>query len=129
MDLRSLESQQPTYPGLREALQTAATALAQERASRITAKVPPRRTYTHTTRRAAGGSAGICQGASAQQQAYAVLGLQPGASMQAVRQAYKQRAAQVHPDKWVRATVEQQAEAEAQFKELGAAYQSVMDAL
>jgi DnaJ-class molecular chaperone len=49
--------------------------------------------------------------------------------MQAVRQAYKQRAAQVHPDKWVRATVEQQAEAEAQFKELGAAYQSVMDAL
>jgi DnaJ-class molecular chaperone len=49
--------------------------------------------------------------------------------MQAVRQAYKQRAAQLHPDKWVRAPVEQQAEAEEQFKQLGAAYQSIMEAM
>jgi DnaJ-class molecular chaperone len=55
-----------------------------------------------------------------------VLGLQPDASAQAVRQAYKQLAARLHPDKWVLGTPEQRAAAEEQFKQVAAAYQSIM---
>lgn len=130
MDLRSLSQHNPTYPGLTTALQRAAQAVAKECAARPTAKAPPRRTYVHTTRRAPGpGSAPHQEPPGVQQLAYSTLGLQPGASLQAVRQAYKQRAAQLHPDKWVLAGSQQRAAAEEQFKQVAAAYQSIMASL
>jgi DnaJ-domain-containing protein 1 len=129
MDLRNLSQQQPTYPGLTEALQQAARAVSQQQAAQATAKAPPRKTYIRPTRRAAGSSPNVAQGSAVQQQgAYAVLGLQPGVDGQAVRQAYKQLAARFHPDKWVLATVEEQADAEEQFKRVAAAYQIIMEA-
>lgn len=126
MDLRNLSNHHPTYPGLSEALQQAAQAVAQQQAARTTAKAPPRRTYIRPTTRAATGTATAGRNA-AQQDAYAVLGLQAGADVQAVRQAYKQLAARLHPDKWVLAGAEQQAAAEEQFKQVAAAYQSIME--
>jgi DnaJ-domain-containing protein 1 len=128
MDLRNLSQQQPTYPGLKEALQQAARVVSQQQAAQATAKAPPRKIYIRPTRRAAGSSPNTAQGNAVQQGAYAVLGLQPGADGQAVRQAYKQLAARFHPDKWVLATGEQQADAEEQFKQVAAAYQSIMEA-
>lgn len=135
MDLRNLSCQQPTYPGLTEALQQAAQALSQQQASRSTATAPPRKTYIRPTRRtqpaggstASGAQGGTAAAAATQQRAsYAVLGLQPDAGAQAARQAYKQLAARLHPDKWVLATAEQRAAAEEQFKQVAAAYQSIM---
>lgn len=131
MDLRTLSCQQPTYPGLTKALQQAARAVSQQQATRSTATPPPRKTYIRHTRRtqAAGSSTGSGTAAAATQQqraSYAVLGLQPDASAQAVRQAYKQLAARLHPDKWVLGTPEQQAAAEEEFKQVAAAYQSIM---
>lgn len=48
--------------------------------------------------------------------------------MQEVRRAYKQLAIQLHPDKWVLAAPEQQAAAEARFKQIAAAYQALLEA-
>jgi DnaJ-class molecular chaperone len=47
--------------------------------------------------------------------------------LQQVRQAYKQLAVQLHPDKWVLAVPEQQAAAEAHFKQVAAAYQALLE--
>lgn len=137
VDLRNLSCQQPTYPGLTEALQQAAQAVSQQQATRSTATAPPRKTYIRPTRRtqpatggssAASGAQGGTAAAAATQQcaSYAVLGLQPDAGAQAARQAYKQLAARLHPDKWVLATAEQRAAAEEQFKQVAAAYQSIV---
>lgn len=135
MDLRSLSCQQPTYPGLTEALQQAAQAVRQQQATHSTATAPPRKTYIRPTRRthpAGGSTASGTQGSTAaaaatrQGASYAVLGLQPDAGAKAARQAYKQLAARLHPDKWVLATAEQQAAAEEQFKQVAAAYQSIL---
>lgn len=127
MDLRNLSQLQPTYPGLTEALQQAARALSQQQAAQATAKAPPRKTYIRPTRRTAGSNSHAAQ-CDAVKGAYAVLGLQPGVDVQAVRHAYKQLAARFHPDKWVLATAQQQADAEEQFKRVAAAYQCIMGA-
>jgi DnaJ-class molecular chaperone len=102
-----------------------------QQAAAPTAQAPPRKTYIHTTRRAPSSSttsrAAAAQGRSAQQAAYTTIGLQPGASLQEVRRAYKQLAVQLHPDKWVLAAPEQQAAAEAQFKQIAGAYQCLLE--
>lgn len=131
MDLRTLGQHHPTHPGLTEALQQAAHAVAQQQAAAPAAQAPPRKTYIHTTRRTSSSSttnrAAAVHGSSAQQGAYITLGLQPGASLQEVRRAYKQLAVQLHPDKWMLAAPEQQGAAEAQFKQVAAAYQTLLE--
>lgn len=130
MDLRTLSQQQPNYPGLMTALQKAAHAVTQQQASRTQARAPPRATYIRTTRRAASQSgSAVGQTPSKQTAAYAVLGLQPGASLQEVRRAYKQLASQFHPDKLVLAGASAQALAEERFKQVAAAYQVIADEL
>lgn len=132
MDLRTLSTQQPAYPGLSESLQRAAHTLAQQQASRTTATAPPRKTYVRTTRRGSSSSSSTshntASGSQQLQDDYATLGLSPGASLAAVRQAYKQLAAHHHPDshKWVTQGPDAQAAAAERFKQVAAAYQSIV---
>ncbi|KAG8943055.1 hypothetical protein FRC00_011411, partial [Tulasnella sp. 408] len=55
-------------------------------------------------------------------QAYATLGLQNGADMEAVKKAYKEKALQTHPDK---VPQERRAEATIEFQNIGAAYETI----
>lgn len=55
-------------------------------------------------------------------QAYATLGLQNGADMEAVKKAYKEKALQTHPDK---VPEDRRAEATIEFQNIGAAYETI----
>ncbi|KAG9046050.1 hypothetical protein FS837_005170 [Tulasnella sp. UAMH 9824] len=55
-------------------------------------------------------------------QAYATLGLQNGADIEAVKKAYKEKALQIHPDK---VPEERRAEATIEFQNIGAAYETI----
>lgn len=129
MDLRTLSQQQPDYPGVAEAMQQAAQAVAQQQAACTHAKPPPPKTYIRTTRRAAP-QADLTPSHAQHLSAYAVLGLHPGCQRSDVRKAYKQLASQLHPDKWVlEAASGRQASAEERFKQVSAAYQEIMATL
>lgn len=56
-------------------------------------------------------------------QAYATLGLENGADMEAVKKAYKEKALRTHPDK---VPEERRAEATVEFQNIGAAYETII---
>jgi len=56
---------------------------------------------------------------------YAVLGLQPGASQEEIKRAYRKLALQFHPDKMAHLGEEFQALAEKRFKEIQEAYRQL----
>ncbi|WIA30525.1 hypothetical protein OEZ86_000609 [Tetradesmus obliquus] len=130
LDLRQLSSLAPHYPGLREALQTAAAACSQQRRAAVQAAPPPPRRYSRITRGAPcslGGKGSASDRAAGQQELYQVLGLSSGASREEVRRAYKQLAARLHPDKQAPgASQADRAAAEELFKAVSAAYQALM---
>eukprot|EP00879_Flechtneria_rotunda_P007414 GHRR01007777.1.p1 GENE.GHRR01007777.1~~GHRR01007777.1.p1 ORF type:complete len:222 (+),score=73.28 GHRR01007777.1:284-949(+) len=123
LDLRRLSSLQPDYPGILSALQEAAQACSQHRKAAVAAMAPQFR-YMRTTRRQH--HTGPCSlGGSTEgtHHLYQLLGVSAGASQEDIRQAYKQLAAKLHPDKWMHATVGDRAQAEERFKAISSAYQ------
>ena len=58
---------------------------------------------------------------------YEVLGLQKGASIDAIKKAYRKLAMKWHPDKWQQASEAEQKIAEKNFKEVGEAYAVLSD--
>jgi DnaJ-domain-containing protein 1 len=58
---------------------------------------------------------------------YLVLGLQRSATVRDVTRAYRMMAARWHPDKWRRASVDEQQVAERRFRIVAGAYEALMD--
>ena len=58
---------------------------------------------------------------------YEILGVDKGAGESEVKKAYRKKAVQWHPDKHANSTEEEQAEAEAKFKDIGEAYAVLSD--
>ena len=58
---------------------------------------------------------------------YAVLGLDSTATAKEIKKAYKRRASQWHPDKWVGKSIEEIEDAEAIFKDIEEAYRVLKD--
>lgn len=63
---------------------------------------------------------------SAAESLYAVFSLQPGAEMLSVKKAYRALAMKWHPDKWCGRSPEEIAAAEAHFKRIQSAYESLL---
>ena len=58
---------------------------------------------------------------------YEELGIQPAASAQAVRSAFRQQASRWHPDKWLLAPLEEQQAAAAKYGSIREAYATLGD--
>jgi hypothetical protein len=67
-----------------------------------------------------------CRADSARARAFAVLGLEAGADRARVQRAFRQRAAEVHPDRHPRASATERAALLRRFSELSAAYHELV---
>ena len=77
-------------------------------------------------KRGAGGRPARLELSPSERAALGVLGLGPGASGAEIRQAFRRRAREVHPDRHPKATPEQRAELLRRFAELSRAYHTLV---